>query len=103
MRDSSKQIYRLWPKNCVYFAKRRPTSPGEILQKEFLEPLNMTQKELAKYVGCDIKVINRIINERTRITAKMALRLACIFKNTPEFWMTAQSAIDLYDALKNME
>ena len=48
---------------------RRPTTPGEILREEFLKPLKLTQKTLADHVGCDIKVINRIVNgARVRFT-----------------------------------
>lgn len=81
---------------------RRPTPPGEILNKEFLAPLEMTQKELADHIGCDVKVINRIINERTSVTAEMALKLGAAFKTTAEFWLNAQKAIDLFEAKKNL-
>jgi antitoxin HigA-1 len=43
--------------------RRKPTSPGEILEEEFLKPLELTQKALAEHLGCDYKVINRIVNE----------------------------------------
>jgi addiction module HigA family antidote len=55
--------------------KRKPTSPGEILSEEFLGPLGITQAQLAKHIGCDVKVINRIVNGRTSVTAEMAIRL----------------------------
>ncbi|MBI2894131.1 MAG: HigA family addiction module antidote protein [Deltaproteobacteria bacterium] len=77
---------------------RRPTTPGEILSEEFLRPLRMTQKQLADHLGCDVKVVNRIVNGRTSVTAEMALRLAASFRTTPEFWLNAQKAVDLYDA-----
>ncbi len=78
--------------------RRPPTRPGEILHEEFLLPLGMTQKQLADYVGCDVKVINRIVNGRTSVTAEMALKLAATFRTTPEFWLNAQKAVDLYNA-----
>jgi len=52
---------------------RKPTSPGEILREEFLTPLGMTQKQLANHLGCDVKVVNRLVNGRTSVTAEMAL------------------------------
>ncbi len=55
--------------------KRKPTTPGEILNEEFLKPMGLTQKQLADRFGCDVKVINRIINGRTSVTAEMAVRL----------------------------
>lgn len=78
--------------------KRKPTTPGEILNEEYLKPLGITQKQMAQHVGCDIKVINRLVNGKTRLTAEMALKLGAAFKTTPEFWLNAQKAVDLYEA-----
>ncbi|CAM6000262.1 unnamed protein product [Sphagnum balticum] len=83
-------------------ATRKPTSPGEILNEEFLIPLGLTQKELADHIGCDIKVVNRIINERTSVTAEMALKLAAAFKTSPDFWLNAQKALDIYNASQRL-
>ena len=82
--------------------QRKPTSPGEILNEEFLIPLEMTQKELADHIDCDVKVINRIINERSSVTAEMALKLGAAFKTTADFWLNAQKAIDLFEARKHL-
>ena len=78
--------------------RREPTTPGEILREEFLVPLGMTQKELADHIGCDIKVINRLVNGRTSVSAEMALRLGATFRTSPEFWLNAQKAVDLFRA-----
>ena len=78
--------------------KRKPTTPGEILREEYLLPLGMTQKELADHIGCDVKVINRLVNGRTSVSAEMALRLGATFRTSPEFWLNAQKAVDLYRA-----
>jgi len=77
---------------------RKPTTPGEILNEEFLGPLGMTQRQLADHLGCDVKVVNRLINGRTSVTAEMALRLAAAFRTSPEFWLNAQKAVDLHEA-----
>jgi addiction module HigA family antidote len=53
--------------------QREPTGPGEILREEFLVPLGMTQKQLADHLRCDVKVVNRLVNGRTSVTAEMAL------------------------------
>lgn len=76
--------------------RRKPTSPGEILNEEFLKPLELTQKDLADHLGCDYKVINRIINQQTSVTPEMATKLAAAFDTTPDFWLNAQMAIDLW-------
>lgn len=83
-------------------AKRKPTTPGEILQEEFLTPLELTQKELADHIDYDVKVINRLINGRTGVTAPLALKLAAILNTSPEFWMNAQKAVDIYEASKSI-
>ncbi len=77
---------------------RKPTSPGELLHEEFLGPMGLTQKRIAEHIGCDVKVINRIVNGRTSITAEMALKLGAALGTTPEFWLNAQKAADLFSA-----
>jgi addiction module HigA family antidote len=78
--------------------KRESTSPGEILLEEFLKPLGLTQRRLADHLGCDVKVINRIVNSRTAVAPEMALKLGAAFQTSPEFWLNAQKAVDLYRA-----
>jgi addiction module HigA family antidote len=82
--------------------RRRPTTPGEILREEFLLPLRLTQRQLADHLGCDLKVINRIINGRTSVTAEMALKLGAAFRTSPEFWLNAQKAVDLHRAARHL-
>ena len=82
--------------------KRQPTSPGEILREEFLIPLGMTQKALADHLGSDVKVINRIVNDRTSVSAEMALKLAATFNTSAEFWLNAQKAVDLFRAERRL-
>lgn len=83
--------------------KREPTSPGEILQEEFLKPLGLTQRRLADHIGCDVKVISRIVNGRTCLTPEMALKLGSAFRTSPEFWLNAQKAVDLYRAAESVK
>jgi len=77
---------------------RAPTSPGKILREEFLFLLEMSQQELADHIGQDVKVINRIVNGRSAVTAEVALKLGATFSTTPEFWLNAQNAVDLFTA-----
>ncbi len=62
----------------------------------------MTQRQLAGHLGCDLKVINRIINGRTSVTAEMALKLGAAFRTSPEFWLNAQKAVDLHQAARQL-
>ena len=78
--------------------RRKPTSPGEILREEFLVPLGLSQRALADHLGCDVKVVNRIVNGRSAVTAEMALKLGAAFRTSPDVWMNAQKAVDLHEA-----
>lgn len=71
------------------------STPGEILLEEFLEPLGVSQYELAKRIGVDQSRISRIIRGRQAVTADTALRLAAFFGTTPQFWMRLQEGYDL--------
>ena len=82
--------------------RRSPTGPGEILREEFLVPMNLTQRQLADSLGCDVKVVNRIVNGRSSLTAEMALKLGAAFRTTPEFWLNAQKAVDLHKAAQRI-
>lgn len=82
--------------------KRKPTPPGEILSEEFLKPLGLTQKQLADHLEVDLKVINRLVNGRTSLSAELAVKLAASFQTTPDFWLSAQYEIDLFEARKNV-
>ena len=61
-------------------------------------PLRLTQKQLADHIGCDVKVINRIINNRSSVSTEMAVTLAFALQTTPEYWLNAQQAVDVYRA-----
>ena len=78
--------------------RRKPTTPGEILREEFLVPLGISQKEFADHLGRDIKVVNRIVNGRSAVTADMALKLGAALSTSPGFWLNAQKAVDLHRA-----
>jgi len=77
---------------------RAPTHPGEMLLKEFLVPMQVTQRELANAIHVPYQRINEIINGRRGITPATALRLAKFFGMTPDFWMNMQLRWDLYHA-----
>jgi len=76
--------------------RRKPTSPGKILFEEFLKPLEITQKEFANHLDSEYKVINRIVNERASVTPQIAIKLAAALDTTPDFWLNAQIALDLW-------
>jgi addiction module HigA family antidote len=77
---------------------RPPTHPGEMLLEEFLNPMGITQKELADNILVPYQRVNEIINGRRGITPSTALRLAKFFNMSPDFWMNLQLRWDLYFA-----
>jgi addiction module HigA family antidote len=79
---------------------RRPTPPGEILRFEFLEPMNLSQQQLADAIGVTRVRINEIILGKRSITPDTAFRLAKFFDTTPEFWIGMQNNVDMWETLK---
>lgn len=75
--------------------KLLPIHPGEILNEEFLLPLNITQYRLAKEIGVDARRIHSIVRGERSITAETALLLSRFFGNSAQFWMGLQSQYDL--------
>ena len=78
--------------------KRRPTHPGGILKRYYLEPLSLTISEIAKDLGVSRKTISKIVNEKGAITPDMALGLAKTFNTSPELWLNMQAKYDLWRA-----
>jgi addiction module HigA family antidote len=76
---------------------RRPTHPGEILREDFLSDYRLTVAGLAEAIGVSRQSVNELLRERRAVSPDMALRLARLFGNTPEFWLNAQRAVDLWD------
>jgi addiction module HigA family antidote len=75
--------------------KLNPIHPGEVLQEEFLKPLEISQKQLSADTGVSYKRINQIVQRKRSVTADVALRLARYFKVSPEFWLGLQMDYDL--------
>jgi antitoxin HigA-1 len=77
---------------------RTPTHPGEMLLEEFLNPMGLTQRELADAIHVPYQRINDIVNGRRGITPSTALRLAKYFNMSADFWMNVQLRWDMYFA-----
>ncbi|XOV87380.1 MAG: HigA family addiction module antitoxin [Pseudomonadota bacterium] len=82
---------------------RRPTHPGEMLREDFLPDFELTVSGLAESIGVSRQSVNEILRERRAISPEMALRLSKLFGNSPEFWMNAQRAVDLWDASQTIK
>jgi len=81
----------------------RPTHPGEMLREDFLPDYDLTVTGLAEAIGVSRQTVNELLRSRRGVSPEMALRLGRLFGNTPEFWLNAQRAVDLWDAASSME
>ena len=72
-----------------------PLHPGEILQREFLEPMGISQSKLAMALHVPTRRINEIVLGKRSVTADMALRLARYFRMSPQFWLGLQMDYEL--------
>lgn len=81
----------------------RPTHPGEMLREDFLPDYGLTVSSFAKALGVSRQTVNELLRERRAVSPGMALRLSRLFGNTPEFWLNAQRAVDLWDAARNIK
>jgi len=78
----------------------KPTHPGEMLREDFMPDFRLRASELAEKLGVSRQTVNEVLRERRAVSPAMALRLSRLFGNTPEFWLNAQRAVDLWLAQK---
>ncbi len=78
---------------------RRPTHPGEILLREFLEPAGITQSAFARHIGVTNARLSEIIHGKRPVTLDSALRFERALGFSAESWMRMQMTVDMYDAL----
>jgi len=71
-----------------------PIHPGAILKAEFLEPLGMTQEQLAKDIGVSSVVVDEIVQGNRSINADIAMRLGRYFKTSAKFWLNLQASYE---------
>lgn len=77
---------------------RPPTHPGEMLLEEFLNPMGLSQRDVAEGIRVPYQRVNELVNGRRGITPSTAFRLAKFFGTTPDLWMNLQLRWDLYHA-----
>lgn len=82
---------------------RAPTHPGEMLLKEFLEPMGMSQRELADRLGVHYPRVNELVNGKRGVTTETALMLARLFGTSADLWLNLQATRDLWETLRDPE
>lgn len=83
--------------------QRKPTHPGEMLREDFVPDYDLTVAGLAESLGVSRQSVNELLRERRAVSPEMALRLGRLFGNSPEFWLNAQRAIDLWTAAQSVK
>jgi addiction module HigA family antidote len=79
---------------------RLRTHPGEVLKEEYLVPLGLSARALAKELGVPPNRLTEIIRGTRDVTADTAIRLGRYFRTDPRFWLNLQAAYDLSKAEK---
>ena len=80
----------------------RPTHPGEMLREDFMPDYALSVAAFAKAIGVSRQTINDLLRERRAVSPEMALLLSRLFGNSPQFWLNAQGAFDLWKAAKGI-
>jgi antitoxin HigA-1 len=75
---------------------RQPIHPGDMLLEEFLNPMGLTQRELADAIHVPYWMVNEIVNGRRSVTPSTALRLCRYFNVSAGFWISLQLRWDMY-------
>ena len=74
-----------------------PPHPGGIVKRECLEPLGLSVTKAAEGLGVSRQALSELVNEKSAVSAEMAIRLSKAFGSSPETWLGMQTAYDLWE------
>ena len=77
---------------------RRPSTPGIILKKLYMEPRNIKVIDLEEATGISRKHLSQIVTGPKRLSPDVAHKLAVVLNTTSQVWLNHQAAIDAWDA-----
>ncbi|HLD65206.1 MAG TPA: HigA family addiction module antitoxin [Pseudomonas sp.] len=80
-----------------------PPHPGEFITDIYLEPNNISGRELAVNLGVAPSTLSRVLKGSSRVTPEMALRLSVALGRSPESWLAMQDAYDLWHARQHLD
>ncbi|MFM1917273.1 MAG: addiction module antidote protein HigA family [Actinomycetota bacterium] len=80
-----------------------PPHPGEFISDVYLEPFQISGRELAQKLDVAASTLSRILSGTSRVTPEMALRLSKALGRSPESWLAMQDAHDLWQARKQVD
>jgi addiction module HigA family antidote len=95
VQEGAQEVYRFV---SPHLGPRLRTHPGEVLREEYLIPLGMSARALAKLLGVPANRITEIMRGERDVSADTAIRLGRYFKTDPRFWLNLQAAYDLSKA-----
>ncbi|ENS4278986.1 HigA family addiction module antidote protein [Salmonella enterica] len=78
-------------------ATRKPTTVGDILLYEYLEPLELKINDLAEMIHVHRNTVSALVNNNRKLTTDMAFRLSKVFDTSVDFWLNLQAAVDLWE------
>jgi addiction module HigA family antidote len=84
-------------------AMHNPPHPGAFIQTVYLEPNEISGRELALKLGVAASTLNRVLNETSGISPEMALRLSKVLGRSPESWLMMQDHYNLWEAKQNVD
>jgi antitoxin HigA-1 len=84
-------------------SKLKNIHPGEILEEEFLKPMETTAYKLSQAIGVPQTRTSQILKGKRRITADTALRLSKYFGTSPKFWLGLQNDFDIEEEKRNIK
>lgn len=79
-----------------------PPHPGEFIREVYLEPFEITGRQLSSKLGVSPSTLNRVLNGSSGVSSEMALRLSKALGRTPESWLAMQDHYDLWLARQSV-
>ena len=83
-------------------SNRRPTHPGVILRKDVLPGLGISQATFANYLGLSSSTVSRVLNEKSGVSAPLAVRISRIIGGSPKSCLRMQGAVNLWEIQRDI-
>lgn len=80
-----------------------PPHPGEFIKEVYLDPYNISSRQVAEKLKVSPSTFNRLIKGENNVSPEMALRLSKTLGRSPESWLSMQDAYNLWHAKKNVD
>lgn len=82
-------------------AQRKPTSVGDVLMYEYLEPTGLRINDLADMLQVHRNTVSKLLNNNSKLTTDMAFRLSRVFDTSVEFWLNLQTNMDIWEIVND--